>query len=403
MLQFGSNLWYYNKNIKNMLIGFLNLFPQMKVKTLNSDTGNWEPDAGNTVQILFGPIERSSYINSRGESVQRTVQLPLLQFELTGMEHDKTRAFAEKTLHIIGARSGYTGYDFDNLMPYPYTFNITMNIYAKYQEDLLQLIEQIVPIFNYHRVYYTKHPIFPEDITLHHWASITTPPSFAYNYEYSAEQRRDILAVPIGFTIESWMVREAYEAGGIIKEVVANFKDYATSAGLSSLHCVGDPSIRDVIYTRNPSLTPIIGQIVTGNTYNAVIVDVDSGYSGYSEYWAGDGSSGWSGYSDGHIIVKFGNELGVFLTNEVLKISGTSLGTSVSCEPYKPFMEADYGWSGYTGVSTISGWSEYHTSGWCGTSYYPYDGYYSGYSTYYTSPPYSGFSEWKVDAVSGVL
>jgi hypothetical protein len=367
----------------------------MKVKTFNSETGFAETTT--TVPILFGPIERSSYINSKGQTVQRTVQLPLLHFELNSMELDKTRAFAMKSLHVIGGRSGLSGTNYDNLMPYPYNFTITMNIYSKYEEDLMQLIEQIVPIFNYHRVYYTKHPIFPEDITLPHWVMITTYPNFNFNHEYSAEQRRDILAVPITFMIESWMVRETYEATGIIKEVIANFKDYATSAGLSQLRCVADPSIRDLIYTKNPSFTPTIGETVTGNAYNAVIVDVDSGYSGYSEYWTGGGSSGWSGYSDAHIIVKFVNELQVFLTNEALRVGATALGTSVSCEPYAPFKEADYGWSSYSGVYSLSGWSEHHTSGWCGTSYYPYTGWYSGYSTYYTSPPYSGYSAWKTD------
>jgi len=360
MLQLGSNIWYYNKNIKNMIVGFLNLFPQMQVKTFNTNTG--EPDVTTTVPILFGPIERAAYMNSEGQTVNRTVQLPLLQFELTGMEKDKTRTFAMKTLHMMGERSGVMK---DVLMPVPYNFTITLNIFAKYQEDLLQLIEQIDPLFNFHRTYFTKHPIFPEDITLSHWVSISSPPNFSFNYEYSAEDRRNIFAVPIGFTIESWMVRESYESYGIIKEIITNYKDYISLAGLSKIRLLGDPTIRELIYTANPLFLPAIGQLVSGSFYHAVIQDVASGYSGTSGYYMSGANSGWSGYSDGKVIVKFNTEKEVFLKNEFIRIGANMLGVTTSCEPYEPFKDANTGWSGYSG--------------------------------------YSGFSEFKIDGNSGVL
>jgi hypothetical protein len=334
MLQFSSNLWYYNKNIKSMLIGFLNIFPQMKIHRFNSSTGVDEQEI--SVPIMFGPIERSSYINSLGQTVQRTVQLPLLQFELTGMEMDKTRAFAMKSLHITGARSGA---QIDNLMPFPYNFTITMNIYAKYQEDLMQLIEQIAPLFNYHRNYLTKHPIFPEEITLSHWVSITSPPNFSFNYEYSAADRRDILAVPITFTIESWLVRESYSGYGMVKEIINNFYDYTTSAGLSKLRMVADPTVREVIYTPTGLFTPAAGQLISGSAYSGTIVAI---------------------ISTTKFIVKFNTEIEVFLKDEAIRVGLSPVGVTISCEPYDPFMDADYGWSGYSGYS---GYSEAKTDG----------------------------------------
>jgi hypothetical protein len=59
-----------------------------------------------------------------------------------------------------------------NLLPYPYNFTLNVNVFAKYQDDLMQLIEQIVPLFNYHRVFYINHPIFPT-ITLSNWVKIS--------------------------------------------------------------------------------------------------------------------------------------------------------------------------------------------------------------------------------------
>ena len=337
-LRNSSNIYYYNRNIKETIIGFLNLFTDLKVGRYSSETGAL--DSTSPIQVLFGPIERSSYVNSRGETVQRTVQLPLLHFELTGMELDKTRAFPMKTLHIMGERSGVMK---DTLMPLPYNFNITINVYAKYQEEISILLEQILGIFNYHVVYYRKHPIFPEEITLSHWASVTTPPSFAYNYEYSAELRRDILAVPIGFTIESWMGRESYESYGIVTEIINNFKEYTTAASLSQIRLLADATIRDYFYTADPYpttiYTPKVGDMISGTTYSAIVQDVPE---------------------SGHLIVKFNSELEVFLEKEVTRIGDFIVGTTLTCDPYEPFKDADYGWSGYSGYS---GYSEIKTDG----------------------------------------
>jgi hypothetical protein len=378
LLQFGNNIFYYNRNIKAMIIGFLNIFPQMKVATYNSETGKQE--TLNNVPILWGPLERSSYMNSKGETVQRVIQLPLLHFELNSMEIDKNRAFAMKSLHLMGPRSGYSGMT-DNLMPYPYNFTVTMNIYAKYQEDLYQLVEQIVPLFNYHRQYFTKHPIFPDDITLSHWAIITGYPNYNFNYEYSAEQRRDILSTSITFLIEGWMVREAYESAGLIKEVVANFKDYDTSAGLSQLRVLADPTIRDLIYTpeseESDAYVPDLGDVIKGNSYFAIVVDV---------------------VESGHVVVKFSSEDMTFMYKEqILTNEGGIIGETISCEPYDPFKDADYGWSGYSGYSEVSGYSEWHDEGWSGDKYFDHSGWYSGFSSYVISPGYSGYSEFKAD------
>jgi hypothetical protein len=367
-----------------MLIGFLNIFPQMQVKTYNSETG--QPESTMTVPIMFGPIERSTYMNSEGQSVNRTVQMPLLHFELTNMELDKNRAFAMKSLHAIGSRSGV---DIDNLMPQPWNFTIIMNIYAKYQEELMQLIEQIVPLFNYHRVYYTYHPIFSETITLPHWANITTYPNFAFNYDYPADERRGILAVPVTFLIESWLVRESYESYGLVKEIITNYQDYATQKGLSKVRLLADPTIREVIYTANPLYTPALGQLLSGSHFTGTIVDVASGFSGVSSYYSDGSASGWSGYSDGKLVVKFNTEKEVFLKNEGIRVGLSAVGTTCSCEPYKPFVQSDYGWSAYSGVSAVSGWSMYSGV--------------SGYSTYVVHPSYSGYSEIKTDGVSGII
>ena len=327
-LQFGSNIFYYNKNIKNLLIGFLNVFSQFQIQRVTTGTSGVEQII--TVPILFGPIERSPYMNSEGQTVNRIVELPLLHFELTGLEIDKDRAFPMKTLHILGTRDGI---DIDNLMPFPYRYQITLNIYTRYEEDTMQLLEQIVPLFNYHRVFYIKHPVFPEEITLSNWVSISSSPSFAFNHEYAANERRGVLAVPLTFTIEGWMVREAYITYGLVKEIITNYYDYITQAGLERFKLIGDPTIRQVVFTPSGLFTPSVGQLIQGSNNSATIVDI---------------------LSSSAIIVKFNTELQTFLTGATLMVGTSPVGTLLSCEPYAPFKTGSSSWSGYLGYSGYS-------------------------------------------------
>jgi len=307
-LNSGPSLYFYNKNIKNLLIGFLGLFTGFKIKRWNSETGAEEQMIN--VPILFGEIERASYMNSEGQSVQRYIELPLIHISLESMEIDKTRTFAMKSLHAMGEGDGES---IDNLLPYPYNFNLTMTIFTRYQEDTMQLVEQIVPLFNFHRVFYIKHPIFPDDITMANWANITTYPSFPFVAEYAANERRGVLGSPLNFLIEGWMVREKYEAGGIIKDIITNYNDYVTQAGLERVRLIGDPSIRDLNITRTDWSTIAVGNIIQGSHYGGIVTQV---------------------IAQNRVICKFTNENECFLKNEVLKIGSVNIGTTILCDPY---------------------------------------------------------------------
>jgi hypothetical protein len=62
--------YYYNHNIRNMLVGFLDIFTAFKIRRYNSETKAVEKEEN--VKILFGPIERSSYIYSDQSSAAPT-------------------------------------------------------------------------------------------------------------------------------------------------------------------------------------------------------------------------------------------------------------------------------------------------------------------------------------------
>ena len=314
-LRYNGNIYFYNKNLKNLFIAFLNLFSDIYVKRYNSETGIAEQTV--KVPILLNAIERSSYMNSKGETVQRLIELPLIHFNLDSMDIDKDRTFPMKSLHLYDTKDNK---DLSNLMPVPYNYQITMTIFAKYQEDIVQLIEQIIPIFNYHRVVYYEHPIFSDKLTISNWVSITGYPSFTLNSEYEASERRGIMSSQTIFKVEGWMVREAYESGGVIKDIITNYNDYVTLKGLERVRLVGDPSIRDLHLTRQGLTVLAVGNIIQGNRFGCIITQI---------------------ISQSNVIVKFPTELEAYMDGESLKIGNTTIGTSFSCEIYdlQPIIE----------------------------------------------------------------
>lgn len=305
--QFGSNIYYYNQNIKNLLIGFLNLFDGFRIRRWDSLTNEIEQEIN--VPILYGAIDRGSYMNQEDTLSQRYVELPLIHFDLTGMEIDRERLTSN--LHLLGVNNNEM---VDNLVPIPYKFSIQMNIFAKYQEDIYQLIEQIVPLFNYFRIFYIKHPIFPE-LTLSNWTKIESYPSFSFNSEYSAEDRRGVLAVPIGFSIEGYMVRESYKSGGLIKHIITNYNDYLySSKTLERFNIIGDLTIKKLIINKTNPNTIKVDDVITNNTINAIVLEI---------------------IDNDTIIVKTNKENDYFMKDDKIYIGANEMGKVVQNYPYK--------------------------------------------------------------------
>lgn len=302
-------IYYYNKNIANLIIGFLNIFNEFKIRRFNSENNNVEKEI--TVPILFGGSEREVSMYSTDKSEQRLIQLPLIHFDLNSMSIDKQRAFAMKSTSIVGYKNDEY---IQSLMPYPYNFTVTMTIFTKYINDTIQLVEQIVPLFNYHRVYYITHPLY-EEVQLSNWVNIISDTSFNFNPEYPNSTYRGIIATPIQFMIEGWLVREPYNSWGLIKEINATYYDYIyTSAQLSKQQFIMDLSIRELKYNNSNNLTVNVNDVIIGDNYNATILQI---------------------IDDSTLIVKFSNENYDFKDGENLKILNNELGTSISCIPWK--------------------------------------------------------------------
>jgi hypothetical protein len=125
-----------------------------------------------------------------------------------------------------------------------------LNIYAKSQDDALQIVEQIVPTFNPQYTLTIKpfpvdYPDFKEDIPI-----IIQSLSFSDDYEGSIEQRRTIV-----YTLDFEMKVSFYGAiteGDIVREVVSDV--FFMNAGVG-----GDSDIKVETITTTPKPLSTIG------------------------------------------------------------------------------------------------------------------------------------------------
>ena len=73
------------------------------------------------------------------------VKLPRMSFEITSMSYDPTRSLAKvNTINKTGTSNATRAKLYP---PVPYIINFQLNIYAKTQDDALQVVEQIIPYF----------------------------------------------------------------------------------------------------------------------------------------------------------------------------------------------------------------------------------------------------------------
>ena len=188
---FGNH--FYNKRVRTTVSIFGSLFNNIHVIRTNASN---EVISQVKVPLSYAPkrnfLERLSAM-ADGEQAERRVamKLPRMSFEITDMSYDpirqlpKVNAYRE-TLPADNTkgRKVYTGV--------PYNIQFQLNIYAKSQDDALQIVEQIIPYFapqyNLTVKPFTDYPDVKDDVPV-----ILQGITFSDDFEGGFEQRRTIV------------------------------------------------------------------------------------------------------------------------------------------------------------------------------------------------------------------
>ena len=140
---------FYHQHIRKAVIAFGTIFNNINVERKNSAGAVAQtlrvPLSYSTKQKFMTRIARVTGTDTRGEAA---ITLPRIGFEIQGLNYDPSR----KTTVIQKNKAVGTG-DLANTVRVafnsaPFNMNLALYIFAKNQDDGLQIVEQILPYFN---------------------------------------------------------------------------------------------------------------------------------------------------------------------------------------------------------------------------------------------------------------
>ena len=254
---FGTH--FYHKRVRTAVSVFGSLFNNLHILRTNS---SGEVISQVKVPLSYAPkrnfIERLNQM-SQGEQAERKVaiKLPRMSFEITNMAYDPARQLPKiNRFHLSNDDETKRNKFYTSV---PYDVNFQLSVYAKSQDDALQVVEQILPYFAPQYTVSVKpfsdFQDVKEDVPI-----VLDGINFEDTYEGALEQRRTII-YNLDFTMKIAFYGPDVEQG-IIREVNNN------------LYIMGDS---DEFYQRI-QVTPTPVGVSPDSDYGFQTVYLDSAY-----------------------------------------------------------------------------------------------------------------------------
>ena len=137
--------YYYHEIIRKTIIAFGTLFNTIDIQHKKPD-GTLHTSV--RVPIAYGPIEKFlARLEQKPDLRERVaITLPRLSFEMSSVTYDASRKVS--TMQTFKAQSTVGNKVAKKVfMPVPYNIGFNLGIMTQYNEDALQIIEQILPFF----------------------------------------------------------------------------------------------------------------------------------------------------------------------------------------------------------------------------------------------------------------
>lgn len=139
--------YFYHERIRKSVAIFGSLFNEIYV--LRKDGSGKVID---TIRVPLSYAPREAFLDRIRENpdlnddTKVAVKLPRMSFEIISFQYDPSRKVGKTNNYVVA------GTDVNNrskiYSPVPYIISMQLNIYAKTQDDALQIVEQIMPYFN---------------------------------------------------------------------------------------------------------------------------------------------------------------------------------------------------------------------------------------------------------------
>ncbi len=230
--------YYYHEIIRKTIIAFGTLFNTIDIKHKKQDGSAYSTTR---IPIAYGPREKFlARLEQKPDLRSRVaITLPRLAFELTSIQYDNERKVS--TMQTFKTLTSGTKKARKVYMPVPYNLGFRLNVMTEFNEDSLQIIEQILPVFQ---------PSFNLTIDLveaigekRDVPMVLENVTFDDNYESGMEEKR-VITHTLEFNAKTYLFGNVPSAGtGLIKKVqVDKYTDTSnTKTASRELRYVAEP------------------------------------------------------------------------------------------------------------------------------------------------------------------
>jgi hypothetical protein len=253
--------YFYNEILRKTIISFGTLFNNISIKHTNS--------SGDVTSIIkvplgYGPTQKFLARLQQSPDLDKStaITLPRMSFEFTGLIYDSSRKLT--TTQTFIAKDSNTGTETKKMyMPVPYNMQFELSVMSKLNDDVLQIVEQILPYFqpSYNLTVSLVDsieekkdiPIVLENITMQD------------DYEGDFSTRR-VLLYTLRFTAKTYLFGPVLSA---TKDIIKTSKiSYLTGTDITNTK-------REVVYTATPrAIKNYTGNVLTTVSKDVSITDI---------------------------------------------------------------------------------------------------------------------------------
>ena len=253
----------YNKIIRKCVIGFGTLFNGIECRKENKDGSVY---SRMKVPLAYGPRQKFlARLEQQADLNQKVaITVPRLSFEMTGISYDSSRKLAPTTLTLKADTNNAVKKQFT---PVPYNIDFELNVISKTNDESLEIMEQILPVFQ---------PSFQMTIKLvddmndfRDVPIILNSVSYSDDYEGTFDDRK-ITLITMQFTVKAYIFGPVGTAAPIKK---AKADIYTTMPSSTSTRQVAYQVTPKALTDKNKDGTTELAGAITARNLTIEVAD----------------------------------------------------------------------------------------------------------------------------------
>lgn len=208
--------YYYNGSIKKIVAVFGTIFNEISVA---SKGDNGDISQQRRVPIAYGPAQKFLAIAAKKSkedgSARVAMQFPRMAFEYTSIDYDATRQKSRLNRYVVGDQDDGTRDTIYEATPYNIAFELS--IIARRRDEILQIVEQILPYFAPEFTVSVKDLEVPgtsTDVPI-----ILNSVNINDDWEGDAETGRQTIIYTMMFTVKTFISGPVKSGGNVIKNI----------------------------------------------------------------------------------------------------------------------------------------------------------------------------------------